>query len=70
MDATYGQCTVNEFLCSCGMALSVGIYYPEWLRVFNASHTATAWIGSVNTGLLFAGGTCNINAKSDMHANF
>ena len=41
---------------SVGLAFSVGIYYPEWLADLGAGHTATAWVGSINTGLLFAGG--------------
>ena len=39
-----------------GISFSVGGYYIEFLETFGESKGLTAWIGSLNSGLLFGGG--------------
>ena len=39
-----------------GISFSVGGYYIEFLETFGESKGITAWIGSINSGLLFGGG--------------
>ena len=39
---------------SCGISFSVGVFFVEWLDVFDEAHDVTAWVGSLNTGLMFA----------------
>ena len=41
---------------SCGISFSVGVFFVEWLDVFGQPHDVTAWVGSLNTGLMFACG--------------
>ena len=54
IDLWYGISNVP--CCSLGLAFSVGIYYTEWLDVFSAGPATTAWVGSINTAMLFMGG--------------
>ena len=39
-----------------GIAFSVGVFFVEFLTEFNQGKGMTAWIGSINTGLLFGAG--------------
>ena len=41
---------------ACGISFSVGVFFVEWLDSFEQTHDVTAWVGSLNTGLMFAGG--------------
>lgn len=41
---------------ACGISFSVGVFFVEWLRVFDEAHDVTAWVGSLNSGLMFAFG--------------
>ena len=43
-----------------GISFSVGGYYIEFLETFGESKGLTAWIGSLNSGLLFGGGECGV----------
>ena len=59
-DGGYGWIIVfSSFMLqaiSGGIAFSVGIYFVEFLETFGQGKGQTAWIGSINTGLLFGGG--------------
>ena len=59
-DGGYGWVVVlSSFILqmiSLGVSLSGGVYYVELLEAFNSGKGVTAWIGSLNTGLLFGAG--------------
>ena len=39
-----------------GVAFSFGVFFVEFLLTFDEGKGITAWIGSINTGLLFGAG--------------
>ncbi len=39
-----------------GIAFSVGVFFVEFLEAFDEGKGVTAWIGAINTGLLFGAG--------------
>lgn len=49
-------CSFFNQALSVGLAFSVGVYYTEWLDAYGQSQGLTAWIGGLNTGLLFGAG--------------
>ncbi len=59
-DGGYGWVVVmSSFLLQAiggGIAFSVGVFFVEFLGTFGQGKGATAWIGSINTGLLFGAG--------------
>ena len=59
-DGGYGWvivfCSFMLQAISGGIAFSVGIYFVEFLDTFGRGTGATAWIGSINSGLLFGAG--------------
>lgn len=60
IDGGYGWIIVMaSFLLqaiSGGIAFSVGVFFVEFLEAFKDTNGRTAWIGSINTGLLFGAG--------------
>ena len=59
-DGGYGWVVVvASFLLqtvSGGIAFSVAVYFVEFLETFKGGKGETAWVGSINTGLLFGAG--------------
>ncbi|XP_013386015.1 monocarboxylate transporter 13 isoform X2 [Lingula anatina] len=44
------------FFCVCGFAYSIGVYFEEFLHVFQQRAGDTAWVGSLNFGMLCLSG--------------
>ena len=68
-DGGYGWVIVtSSFLLQAiggGVSFSFGVFFVELLPEFDQGKGATAWIGSINTGLLFgAGRSCNFLKKN------
>ena len=63
-DGGYGWVIVmSSFLLQAvggGVAFSFGVFFVEFLLAFNQGKGTTAWIGSINTGLLFGAGKTNL----------
>ncbi len=61
-DGGYGWVVVaSSFLLQAiggGIAFSFGVFFVEFLSTFSQGSGTTAWIGSLNTGLLFGAGEC------------
>ncbi len=43
-------------LLTVGFSYAIGVYYVEFLEVFNESKGTTAWISALNYGVLCCGG--------------
>ena len=42
----------SAHLLTSGFSFSIGVYYVEFLNVFNQSKGTTAWVASLNFGIL------------------